>query len=70
MDLLRQVIRAIFIAIVSPLIGYGSMLILEELRVVTPSNFPKEAFFFSVVVLTLVAAGILFRLWPRQSGRR
>ena len=66
MGVVRQIIRGLSIAVLAPAIGCGTMFALAKARIVTPSNFPKDAFLFSVVVLTFAAAFVLSRLWRER----
>ena len=67
MQTVRQIFRAASITVLSPTIGYGVMIALEELRIISPSNFSKDAFVFSAITLTFASAFVLFRFWPAPS---
>ena len=59
MSILKQLLQAVVIIVVSPTVGFGTVFVLEQMRIITPSNFPKGLYFFSVIALTCGTAFVL-----------
>jgi hypothetical protein len=66
MRLLNEGIRLLAIAVFSPAIGFGAMVLLEAARIVTPQNVNKGPFVLLGFTIAIAVALFLFRNWPSQ----
>ena len=66
MKVLREILRLVTIAVVSPCIGFGTLLFLDASRIVTPGNVDKGAFILFGFAVAIGVGLLLFKIWPSE----
>ena len=64
MNVLKEIFRLLVILLVSPAIGYGGLIFLEEVKIVTPQYVDKDVFVLLCFGTSMATAIGLFRVWP------
>ena len=66
MRALTEAFRLFAITIVSPAIGFGTLIFLDAMRIATPQNVDKGVFVLFGFIVAIATAFWLFRTWPSQ----
>ena len=70
MRALTEAFRLIAITVISPAIGFGTLVFLDGMRIATPQNVDKGVFVLFGFIVAIVTALWLLRAWPSQYPRK
>ncbi|MDB4778014.1 hypothetical protein OAG68_00995 [bacterium] len=64
MKIVKEILRLIVITIVSPSLGFGTLLFLDGARLVTPQDMGKGTFLLIGFAVAITVGVFLMRVWP------